>query len=91
MAAWILNEKVEKFTEIILLIFGLYLLFQLLRKIFGGSWSTEDIIIALIIFNTGALFTLGMLVTQTKSDLNHMRVQFRSLATDFKAHLKKKE
>ncbi len=91
MATFLKNERVEKTVEILVIIFGLYLLLQLLRKIFGGSWSTEDIIIAMLIFNTGALFTLGMLVTQAKSDMNYMKIQFRSLATDFKAHIKKKE
>ena len=84
------NERVVKTIEFLIVIFGVYLLLQLIRKILGGSWSSEDIVVALLIFNTSCLFTVVILIVQIKTDLGNLKSQFRALATDFKAHLKKK-
>ena len=85
----IINEKLEKIIEIIFVLFGLYILIQIIRKMIGGSWSNEDIILGLIIFNLGCMFTIGIMVTQMKSDHVHLREQFKSLANDFKSHIGK--
>ncbi len=85
----LINGTVEKIVEGVMVIFGLYLLFQVLRKVFGGSWSTEDLILGLLIFNLGCTFTIGLMVTQIKSDQSHLKGQFKSLAGDFKRHVKK--
>lgn len=84
-----LNQRIEKFIEIVTGLFGIYLLIEILRKVLGGSWSTEDIILALLIFNLGSLFTIGILVAQLKSDHDHLKEQFKSLANDFKLFSKK--
>lgn len=82
--------------EVLLVLFGLFIAFQTLRKIFGGSWSTENVIISFLAFNTGALFTVAILITQLKSDYKHFKEDnktfkesFKQLATDFKEHIKK--
>lgn len=46
--------------DIILILLGLFIAYQLLRKIFGGSWQTESLIIALLIFNLGITWKLSM-------------------------------
>jgi hypothetical protein len=71
-----------------MILFGVYILIQVLRIIFGGSWTTEDLIIGLLIFNLGSIFTIGVSVAQLKSDRNHLKEQFKSLATDFKSKIK---
>lgn len=80
----------EKAFQIILILFALYLIVQILRKLFGGSWTIEDIILGLIILNLGSIFTLGVMFAQLKSDHDHLRAQFGSLANDFKSFLDKK-
>lgn len=55
----------------------------------GGSWTTEEIILGLLIFNLGCIFTVGIMVAQLKSDHNHLKGQFKSLAKDFKLFVKK--
>lgn len=84
----LINKKTERIIEIVLVIFGLFLLIQIIKLIAGGSWTTEDIIIGLLIFNLGSIFTIGLLVAQLKSDHKHLKGQFRSLADDFKLHKK---
>ena len=46
--------------DIILILLGLFIGFQILRKILGGSWETESIIIALLIFNLSLTWRLNM-------------------------------
>lgn len=48
--------------DIILILLGLFIAYQLLKVIFGGSWQTEGIIIALIIFNLGLTWRISMKV-----------------------------
>ncbi len=46
--------------DIVLILFGLFLAYQLLRAIFGGTWQTESLIIAFLVFNFGLLWKLNM-------------------------------
>lgn len=46
--------------DIILILLGLFIAYQLLRAIIGGSWQTEALIIALIIFNLGLTWKLSI-------------------------------
>ena len=49
-----------KWIDIILILFGLFIIYQLLKKIVGGSWQSEGLIIALLIFNMGLIWKLSM-------------------------------
>ena len=82
-----LKEVIQTTTIILLILFGIFIIYQIIRKIVGGSWATEDIIIALLIFNIGITFTLT--INQTKLNLNHnnLQNQFKHLAKDFKSHI----
>jgi len=44
--------------DILLILFGLFIAYQLLRAILGGSWQTEGLIIALLVFNLGMTWKL---------------------------------
>ena len=46
----------------LLIIFGLFIAYQLLRAILGGSWQTEGLIIALLVFNLGMTWKLAFKV-----------------------------
>jgi len=46
--------------DILLILLGLLIAYQLLKKILGGSWEAESLIIALIIFNLGLTWRIGM-------------------------------
>jgi len=39
---------------------GIFIAYQLLRAILGGSWQIETIIIALLIFNLGLTWKLSL-------------------------------
>ena len=46
--------------DIVLILLGLFIAYQLLKAIFGGSWQTESLIISLLIFNLGLTWRLSM-------------------------------
>lgn len=46
--------------DVLLILLGLFIAYQLLSAIFGGSWQTESLIIGLLIFNLGLMWRLSM-------------------------------
>jgi len=46
--------------DIVLILLGLFIAYQLLRAIFGGSWQAESLVIALVIFNLGLSWRISM-------------------------------
>ena len=46
--------------DIILILFGLLIAYQLMRAILGGSWQTEGLIIALLLFNLALTYKLNV-------------------------------
>lgn len=79
------SGKIARAAEIAVILFGAFMVYQILVKILGGSWSTEDLIIGLLMFNLGCIFTIVIMLVEVKSDQKHFRSQFGSLAGDFKA------
>ncbi|MFA4952864.1 MAG: hypothetical protein WC584_01430 [Candidatus Pacearchaeota archaeon] len=45
--------------DVLLILFGLFIAYQLLRKIIGGSWQTETLIIALLVFSLGLTWKMN--------------------------------
>ena len=54
-----MKNTIDKITEVILILLGLFIAYQLIKKIFGGSWQTEGLIIATLIFNLGISWKLN--------------------------------
>ncbi|MBS3088233.1 hypothetical protein J4402_00465 [Candidatus Pacearchaeota archaeon] len=84
-----MKKTVENILITILILFGFFIVYQIIKRILGGSWTTEDIIISLLIFNLGCVFTIGLSLARLISSHNHLSNQFKSLANDFKQHIKK--
>ncbi len=84
------------FISAIVAIFGLFIAYQILKIILGGSWNVEDVILTLLMFNLSAILTLMMFLHNVKSSLSglksdhkHLSNQFKAMAKDFKEHLRK--
>ncbi|MDP2908635.1 MAG: hypothetical protein Q8N77_02400 [Nanoarchaeota archaeon] len=45
--------KLEDIIKTALVLFAVYIIYQVLRKILGGGWSIEQIILSLLILNIG--------------------------------------
>jgi len=46
--------------DLLLIILGLIIIYQLTLKIFGGSWQTESLILAFLMLNLGLTWKLSM-------------------------------
>lgn len=82
--------------RIIFILIILYLGYQLLRAIFGGTWATENIIIAgMGIILAGLFVIVGFLINQGKSlgtleeRTKNIGNSLSNLGQDFKEHLSK--
>jgi len=75
----------DTLLKVVITLFGAYIIYQLIRVIFGGSWSTEEIIVALLVLNLSVTFLLAKKIEAFAVELKHIRGSFEALATDFKA------
>ena len=48
----------QKIFNWLLLLFAIYIIIEILRKIFGGSLGFEELVTALLVMNISATFTL---------------------------------
>ena len=82
-----LIDSAQLILIILLIIFGLFIVYQIILKIFGGSWETEDIIVALLVFVIGFMFTIALNLVKLDLRHNQLQKQFYFLAKDFKEHV----
>jgi len=81
-----LSEIIKILFYILLLLFAIFMIYQIIIKILGGSWETQDIIVALLVLMMGFLFNITVKVTKLESNFNNLKNSFCSLAKDFKQH-----
>lgn len=81
-------DIVQVILTIILIIFGLFVLYQIILKLFGGSWTTENVVIAILLAVLGIVFTNSIQLARLRSDHNSLSNQFKCLANDFKFHIR---
>ncbi len=72
---------------IALIILGVFIAYQIILKILGGSWQTEDIVVTLLILQLGFIFGIAIKLTKIESNFNNLKNSFCSLASDFKEHI----
>ena len=89
-----LGELITELFRVILLLIMIYVAFQVLKAIFGGTWATENIIIGGMGIILAGLFVisgflinqgkcLGTLEERTKNIGNSLSI----LGNDFRKHL----
>ena len=76
----------ERFLTFMLVIFGLFIIVQILRILIKGSWNPEDIIISLLIFNLSLTVALLRRTDSNSIKINNLRKSFTSLARDYRNH-----
>lgn len=83
-------EIVEIIIKLFIIVFGIVIIYRVVLKILGGSWQTENIIIALLIANITLTFALAINQAKMGAEVGHFKNQFKCLAKDFKYHLSNK-
>jgi len=84
------QEIINWILRIFLIVIGIIIIYQLLRKILGGSWELQ-LILALIIANLSYSFYAGNKLAEQKGWSKQFEKRFEALAHDFKDHLKHKK
>ena len=82
---------------IFIIVFGIFLSYQILKIILGGSWEVQDILISLsfliissLLGIAGFLIILARAIGRIESNLKNLNNRFHYLAEDFKIHVSKK-
>lgn len=58
---------------IFLIIFGLFILYQIIIKILGGSWTTEAVIISFLVLLIGMVFSIAVNLIRFNIDYNYFK------------------
>ena len=48
----------KNILKVVMIVFGLFLLYQIVHKLLGGSWSIEQLILATAVLNLGWTMSL---------------------------------
>jgi len=67
-----------------LIVFGLVIIYQMIKKILGGSWGFETVIITLLMFNLGLTFTTTFNFNRHRGEFREFKRAMLSMARDFK-------
>lgn len=89
-----LKEFIKNLFRIIYILILIFVAYQILRVIFGGTWATENIIIAgMGIILAGMFVIVGFLINQSKclgtleERTKNIGDSLSNLGKDFKQHL----
>lgn len=93
-----LKEFIKNLFRIIYILILIYVAYQVLRAIFGGTWATENIIIAgMGIILAGMFVIVGFLINQNRclgileERTKNIGDSLSNLGRDFKQHLSNKK
>ncbi len=91
-----LGEIITELFRIIFIILMVYVTFQVLRAVIGGTWATENIIIAgMGVILAGMFVIVGFLINQGRAlgmleeRTKNIGESLSNLGRDFKEHLSK--
>jgi hypothetical protein len=84
------NEILQTILKIFLIVLGIILIYQLIKKILGGSWDIEPLILTLVVVNLGHAFYFSNKLAKMETRRAVLINSFTHLSTDFKEHIKHK-
>lgn len=64
------NYYVKAIMLIFLIVFTAFVCIQIVRKLVGGSWNTETVILTIVTINAGATYLLFIELGNTKADFH---------------------
>lgn len=65
-------------------LFGLFVLYQIIRYLLGGSWELEELVVAILAINTSAIIGLIGKTYRSEGEFNEFKRSMLTLAKDFK-------
>jgi len=76
--------KPQTLMEIVLMLFGLFIIYQLIRRMMGGSWGIETVILGFVIFGLGLTFKNTFDFNSHKGEFKEFKRSMLVMAKDFK-------
>ncbi len=67
-----------------MILFGLFILYQIIRNILGGSWGAEAFIAALVILNLSICFNNSKELAAHKAEFREFKRSMQEMTKDFK-------
>ena len=69
---------------IFVIVFGLFIAYQLIRRLLGGSWGIEDLVLGLMMALVGLVFIIAVSQVKLGMEFKFFRRQFGGLVNDLK-------
>ncbi|MFH0712055.1 MAG: hypothetical protein V1889_03010 [archaeon] len=69
---------------IFVIVFGLFIAYQLIRRLLGGSWGVEDLVLGLLMALVGLFFIIAISQVKLGMEFKFFRRQFGGLVNDLK-------
>tara|TARA_Y100000310_G_scaffold158738_1_gene158177 strand:- start:4199 stop:4621 length:423 start_codon:yes stop_codon:yes gene_type:complete len=71
------NKTFQLTFQVLLLLFSLFVIYQILRILFGGSWASDQATFALMSIGAGILFAVGVTYAGMVVDLKYVKRDIR--------------
>jgi len=69
---------------IFLIVFGLFILYQIILKILGGSWTTEAVIISFLVLLISIVFSIAVSQIRFTTDYNYFKKDMYGFHREFR-------
>jgi len=66
------------------ILWALFVVYQILRKVFGGSWAIEEVILGMAFINITATISMAVLFGYMKADISYMKNDIKSVKKELK-------
>lgn len=77
-------DVIQLILIIFSIIFGLFILYQVILKVLGGSWTTEAIIISFLFLLISIVFTIALNQIRFSVDYNYLKKYIYNFVKDFR-------
>ena len=79
-----MNDKIDIVLKISLIMFGTLIIYEIIRSLQGGSWSTEELVLAMLAALVAMQFASVRRQEYAIAEIRILIKSFNSLAADFK-------
>lgn len=83
-------DIIDKILTLFLIIFGIFLIYQTILFLIGGSWEFESIIVGLLVLLITFMFKINTKIDTHLGEFKQFKISFKALAKDFKNHIKRR-
>ena len=76
--------KIENIIQITITLFGLFIIYQIVKRMLGGSWEIETVLLALVIFAMTITFSTTFRFNKHLGEFKEFKRSMLEMTKDFK-------